>query len=898
MRLSFCSVVFVLIILVMPSVTSAQITWNFNSSTASSGTVSNLTVGAITQVNNNGSTTLINNGTPASSGYSGASGGNNGNFSAKTGSVNTGTSTYAQIVLTPASNYSVRLTGLTWGNYSVSTSGPSTVAIYTSADNYAAPVATASVLQNSSWALLSPVFNAVAANKGTALTVRIYAYGGTGSSPSAGTANWRIDDLKLSVKALPVTETIFMSMKYASSPNAPSPWNDITGLITNNLNNSAGTMTSVGLDFLSGNWNNTGNAGRQTGNNSGVYPDAVMKDYYWCGAYGAPDTMVSNIKGLDTAARYNIILFGSSVWNGVSNNGTTMYSLNGVAKSLYVDSNYLNTVSFNDVKPNNAGIIQFKFYKGTFAPYALLNTIVLEKLYDSLVVHDSWNYGGNTVGSVQKLGTVDSTDLPIITNNVERMILKANGKMGIGTSSPDSALHIVGGLKISNGTQGAGKVLTSDANGGASWQNIPAGNAADSAVFVTRYRTDTALANVRAQLGSNWKLSGNTGINPRTQFLGSADTNLIMKSFGVTKLKFDKFKTSSSADTVVFNSRGMYAMVSSRIYESNRTTTSGGGTAGYLTVFGHDLSADPDEYDAIQVGDGTTVGGLLIPGSSLLFAVTAEPSIITSDTVHLQVGTNVSTAAHWLALDFSGGMGDQFKYLVRVRDLFTGNSTPDSLKLSGDTLWYPFTITSNSASRGYRFQIILTAVPNVAVGINTDKPEAALHVLGDFKLEDGNQGAGKVLTSDASGKATWQNSNTGNARWTGSGVNTYHSEISGSVFIGMTSLADTNYRLYVEKGIRSRKVKVDIHAWPDYVFKPDYELRSIPDVEKYIKENGHLPELPAASEIEKEGLNLGDNQAALLKKIEELTLYIIDLNKKVTALEEQNNRLQKAIDKK
>ncbi len=111
---------------------------------------------------------------------------------------------------------------------------------------------------------------------------------------------------------------------------------------------------------------------------------------------------------------------------------------------------------------------------------------------------------------------------------------------------------------------------------------------------------------------------------------------------------------------------------------------------------------------------------------------------------------------------------------------------------------------------------------------------------------------------------------------------------AGNVGIGITVTTDPDYKLFVDKGIKTKKIKVTQAVWPDYVFHQQYKLPSLIEVEKFIKANNHLPDVPSAEEIEKDGLNLGDNQAVLLKKIEELTLYIIDLNKKS---EEQNKKI-------
>jgi hypothetical protein len=103
--------------------------------------------------------------------------------------------------------------------------------------------------------------------------------------------------------------------------------------------------------------------------------------------------------------------------------------------------------------------------------------------------------------------------------------------------------------------------------------------------------------------------------------------------------------------------------------------------------------------------------------------------------------------------------------------------------------------------------------------------------------------------------------------------------MNGKVGIGTTITTEGDYRLYVEKGIRTRKVKVDQASWADYVFEPSYKLMPLAKVEAFIKANKHLPEVPSAKEVATNGVDLGDTQTLLLKKIEELTLYMIELKK-------------------
>ena len=109
---------------------------------------------------------------------------------------------------------------------------------------------------------------------------------------------------------------------------------------------------------------------------------------------------------------------------------------------------------------------------------------------------------------------------------------------------------------------------------------------------------------------------------------------------------------------------------------------------------------------------------------------------------------------------------------------------------------------------------------------------------------------------------------------------------SGNLGIGTVSPA---YKLSVEGTIGARKIKVTQEAWPDYVFDSSYNLPSLPQIETFIQQNKHLPEVPSAAQVKKEGLDLGDNQVMLLKKIEELTLYIIEQNKQIN---QQNQKVQ------
>lgn len=113
---------------------------------------------------------------------------------------------------------------------------------------------------------------------------------------------------------------------------------------------------------------------------------------------------------------------------------------------------------------------------------------------------------------------------------------------------------------------------------------------------------------------------------------------------------------------------------------------------------------------------------------------------------------------------------------------------------------------------------------------------------------------------------------------------------SGNVGIGTIN---PDAKLAVNGTIHTKEVKVDLQGWPDYVFAKEYKLLSLEEVSKYIKENGHLPKMPSAKEVEKNGVLLGEMNKKLLEKIEELTLYTIEQEKEIKKLRNQEERIDK-----
>jgi hypothetical protein len=126
----------------------------------------------------------------------------------------------------------------------------------------------------------------------------------------------------------------------------------------------------------------------------------------------------------------------------------------------------------------------------------------------------------------------------------------------------------------------------------------------------------------------------------------------------------------------------------------------------------------------------------------------------------------------------------------------------------------------------------------------------------------------------------------GGGNWNLNGNNIVNAN-TGFVSIGSAvnpAPADPELKLAVNGNIYAKKLKVTLQGWADYVFEPTYKLMPLRELEAYINKNKHLPDVPSATDVETKGLDLGDNQTILLKKIEELTLYVIELKKEIDSL--------------
>ncbi|WP_159451689.1 hypothetical protein [Pedobacter africanus] len=118
----------------------------------------------------------------------------------------------------------------------------------------------------------------------------------------------------------------------------------------------------------------------------------------------------------------------------------------------------------------------------------------------------------------------------------------------------------------------------------------------------------------------------------------------------------------------------------------------------------------------------------------------------------------------------------------------------------------------------------------------------------------------------------------------------------GNVGIGTADMR--GYKLAVNGKVRAQEIKVETANWPDYVFAKDYSLPTLQETEKHIKDKGHLPGIPSAAEVKANGIDLGEMNAKLLQKIEELTLHLIEINEIVKRQQNEINHLKVKCDER
>ncbi|MBA4198857.1 MAG: hypothetical protein C0459_15025 [Chitinophaga sp.] len=226
-------------------------------------------------------------------------------------------------------------------------------------------------------------------------------------------------------------------------------------------------------------------------------------------------------------------------------------------------------------------------------------------------------------------------------------------------------------------------------------------------------------------------------------------------------------------------------------------------------------------------------------------------------------------------------------------DLFTIDSRTGNANftgtLSGTSATFSSSVSSNAynTSTGYTSIFLNSTTADVTVNYALNVANTLSARGGAFTVNSDGTTSFQYSSNILNGSTVyWYNSSNGaSAQTYFDGANwTINKPISGT---------NANFN----GTVTTKKIKVTQTGWPDYVFKSNYNLRTLTEVEQYIKTHQHLPDVPSEKEVKVQGIDIGETQAILLRKIEELTLYMIEMKKENENQQKRNNEQQKQIRK-
>lgn len=474
---------------------------------------------------------------------------------------------------------------------------------------------------------------------------------------------------------------------------------------------------------------------------------------------------------------------------------------------------------------------------------------------------NAWGKGGTagTIAGVDFFGTTDAKPLDIRTNSIQRVVITPGGNVGIGGANPSGLLSVGASSQFSVNSVGdftriknvpysfpivqgvAGSVLLNDGSGNLAWVTTGTNGSSGSSGS-----NGGGGGGGGGNPNAAWSLSGSTGTIAGIHYIGTADNvDLVLKTNHT-----EHFRINALGNIGVGTSAPQAKLdVNGNIKVSGSITTP-------------TINATSINTSNFKVNDTLRVSRIAaLPGDSII--------ALGVNTLYVNQNQN---RIFWTPINNNGTKG-----ITIANGFFSQAKGVDAMALGSNALAQgDYSVALGNVVTAFGLNSIAIG-HNVGVPANASGPNA-------FVIGSGVNSSSLMFNNNANSLMIGFNSTIPTLFVSASdGAGT-----TGNVGIGTTTIPQ-GYKLSVKGKIICEEVNVKLFQnWPDYVFDKKHKLMSIEELQEFTKKEKHLPDMPTASEVEKGGVNVSDMITKLLKAQEELTLYIIEQNKKII---EQNKRI-------
>lgn len=379
------------------------------------------------------------------------------------------------------------------------------------------------------------------------------------------------------------------------------------------------------------------------------------------------------------------------------------------------------------------------------------------------------------------------------------------------------------------------------------------------------------------QVKAQWSLTGNASTNPDTNFIGTTDSaDLIFKKGNIRAGLLSNDNTSFGVNALNVNSSGLSNTATGFKALTANTTGYQNTATGRQALTANTIGLNNTANGSHALYSNTTGSFNTANGSGVLIVNISGSNNTANGAAALYSNTtgnnNTANGVQVLNANTTGNNNTASGRLALNANTIGNNNSADGMQ----ALYANTTGNNNTASGTYALRYNTTGNNNTACGYNTGSGitiGSANTIIGANVMGLPAELSNTIILADGNGNQRLYINNMGN------------------VGIGTTKPQST---LAVNGTITAKQVKVTLTGWPDYVFDKDYHLMHLDSLSSFVHQHKHLPEIPTVKDIENNGIDVGINQALLLKKIEELTLYIIEQHKQIA---EQKERIQKLENK-